>query len=129
MMRATRIVSSEVTQDGGLVEKQIRAKIRVRCPDILEVLAHAENEISEREVLLDHVNPRHLLRIAYEDLFLTPESLSDFQVTLFRFLGVIPIDVKSNQSKLASDRLEELVDNYDELCECLLGTRFSVYLQ
>lgn len=128
LMRKTKIVSSEITQDGKRVKETQRAKIRVDVPEILAVLANAEEEVAQRDAILSQVDPSHLLSIAYEDLFASPESLAQFRQQAFEFLGVEPIAVASGQRKLSSDNLADLVENYDELYQGLVNTSYARYL-
>lgn len=128
LMRTTRIVSSEMTQDGKLVTQTRQSRIRVDLPEILDMLANAEKEVMQRQEILSHVDTDHLLSISYEDLFSSPESQAHFRQQAFQFLGVDPITVTSRQRKLSSDNLQDLVENYDELYQELSHTPYAKFL-
>ncbi|MEA5443735.1 hypothetical protein VB739_14340 [Cyanobium gracile UHCC 0281] len=128
VMRTTRVVSSEMTQDGKTVSQARSARIWVDPSDVLAVLANAEKEVLQREDILSHVDSGHLLRISYEDLFASPESQAQFRRQAFEFLGVEPIAVTSRQRKLSSDNLQDLIENYDELHQGLINTPYAKYL-
>lgn len=128
VMRATRVVSSEMTQDGKAVAQTQSARIRVDPSEILAVLANAEKEVLEREKILCRVDSDHLLRISYEDLFASPKSQEQFRYQAFNFLGVEPIAATSRQRKLSSDNLQDLIENYGELYQALINTPFAKYL-
>ncbi|MEB3160981.1 MAG: hypothetical protein VKL20_05935 [Synechocystis sp.] len=128
LMRKTKIVSSERTQDGKLVKQTQKAKVWVDLPEILAVLENAEQEVAQRDAILSRVDPQHLLSIAYEDLFSSPEAQAEFRERAFNFLGVEAIAVTSRQRKLSSDDLRDLVENYDELYQGLINTPYAKYL-
>ena len=128
VMRTTRVVSSEMTQDGKTVSQVKTARIRVELSEVLAVLANAEIEVLQREDILSHIDSGHLLRISYEDLFASPESQAKFRRQAFEFLGVEPIAVTSRQRKLSSDHLQDLIENYDELRQGLINTPYAKYL-
>jgi LPS sulfotransferase NodH len=128
LMRTTNIVSTEMTRDGKATIPSIRGRVHVDSRLILDVLANAEAEISERNAVLSRVSPGRIYSIAYEDLFASPSSLEAFRLQVFQFLGVEPIEVASRQRKLSSDDLRELVVNYEELYAELIDTPFAKYL-
>jgi hypothetical protein len=128
LMLKTKVVSSEKTQDGKVVKQVKKAKIRVDIPEILAILANAEKEVQQRDEILSQVDSSHLLVIAYEDLFASPEAQAEFRQRAFEFLGVEPIAVTSGQRKLSSDNLQDLVENYDELSQGLINTPYAKYL-
>ncbi|MEA5473890.1 hypothetical protein VB716_06605 [Synechococcus sp. CCY9201] len=128
VMRTTRVVSSEMTQDGKIVDRAKTARIHVNISEVLAVLANAEEEVQQREHLLSHVDSDHLLRISYEELFDSQESQARFRRQAFEFLGVDPIDVTSRQRKLSSDNLHDLIENYEELHQALINTPYARYL-
>ena len=127
-MRTTRVVSSEMAQDGKTVSQVKTARIRVELSEVLAVLANAEIEVLQREDILSHIDSGHLLRVSYEDLFASPESQAKFRRQAFEFLGVEPIAVTSRQRKLSSDHLQDLIENYDELRQGLINTPYAKYL-
>lgn len=128
LMRATSIVSTEMTRDGKAVIPSVRAKVHVPFPAILDVLANAELEIGQRDAILCRLPADRVFSIAYEDLFSSSSSLEAFRLQVFQFLGVDPIEVSSRQRKLSSDDLSDLVINYDELYEGLINTPYAKYL-
>jgi len=128
LMRKTKVVSSEKTQDGKVVKQTKKTKIQVDLPEILAVLDNAEKEVQQREAILSRVPGDRLLAIAYEDLFSSSEALAQFREQVFAFLGVEPIAVTSAQRKLSSDNLQDLVENYDHLYQGLIHTPYAKYL-
>lgn len=128
LMRATNIVSTEMTRDGKAKVSPVQTKVHISFPSILDVLANAEEEVLEREEILNRLPPEQVYRVAYEDLFASPASLDQFRLEVFRFLGVEPIEVASRQRKLSSDDIRDLVSNYEELHDGLSKTRYAKYL-
>jgi len=128
LMRATNIVSTEMTRDGKAKVPSVQAKVHIPFPSITDVLANAEQEVLQREEILNRLAPEQVYRVAYEDLFASPASVDQFRLEVFRFLGVEPIEVASRQRKLSSDDLSDLVSNYDELQHGLRNTRYAKYL-
>jgi hypothetical protein len=129
MMRATNIVSTEITRDGKAKVPSAKAKVHISIPAITDILANAEQEVLQRDEILSRLPPQHVLRVAYEDLFASPASVEQFRLEVFRFLGVEPIEVSSRQRKLSSDHLSDLVSNYDELHHVLSNTCYAKYLR
>ena len=128
LMRKTKVVSSEKTQDGKVLKQTKRAKVQVDLAEILAVLDNAEKEVQQRQAILSQVPGDRLLTIAYEELFASSESLAQFREQVFAFLGVEPIAVTSRQQKLSSDDLQDLVENYDQLYQGLINTPYAKYL-
>lgn len=128
LMLKTNVVSSERTQDGQVVKQTQKAKVQLEVKEVMAVLENAEKEVQQREELLSQVPGDRLLRISYEELFASPETLAQFRQQVFDFLGVKAIEVTSRQRKLSSDDLKDLVENYDELYQGLIDTPYAKYL-
>lgn len=133
-----RLISLEKMKDGGVVkltttnsEKQSSApkKITLDLPYVLSQLEIYERELNDHAQMANELPPEQVLNIRYEDLFLDRDSTNHYLKQVFEFLNVTPINEASDHRKILSDRLPDIIENYDELASTLQDTRFAVFLE
>lgn len=92
-----------------------------------ETLARRLDEIAEREkAARDRLRAHEMLEVTYEDLVLAP--VSEF-ARLGAFLGVEDIDPrKIVLARQNPEPLAELIENLDEVADCLRETRYAADL-
>ena len=106
-------------KDRQLIEKKIWL-------DTSNLISRLE-EIKDYEVLTrDRFNDRHVLEVEYNELTTKPEET--FQ-RIGKYLDVDDIDfTKITIKKQNQESLEQLINNYDEVCLLLENTIFTEYL-
>lgn len=128
LMRQTKIVSSETLGNRKNSEKIKKRKLYIDTSTIIEILETAENFVEQRQNILNQLPQNRILGISYEDLFASAESKNHFRDRAFEFLGVEPIDIKSDHRKISSNNLVDIVENYQEVYDTLSNTKFAKYL-
>jgi len=106
-----------------------RPGIRVPLENIVEMLDVYQSETQGQLALADRLSPRRVFTLRYEDYFASDRAKAEYTEQLFTFLGVEPIPIQSSHKKILSPRLEDIVENYEELHERLRDTEHSQYLQ
>lgn len=108
----------------ALTRDQIPQPVRItlspeECINDLIETEKAENRF--REFFKIH----QVFEITYEQIL---DSKSYKLNELQNFLGVVPTKLKMKTLKLNSDNLKDLIENYHELKNKFLGTKFELYL-
>lgn len=68
------------------------------------------------------------LRLVYEDDILRTDTRQAAMNRVFEHLGLPPVPVSTRYVRLTSDRLEDFVENYQEIAEALRGTPYERFL-
>lgn len=126
-----RIALSWVTRSHTrVVHRTVRDRHRpqrqyIPIPELLERLERAETDtLIEQRALADVP----AIRLTYEDDLLGHDTQQATMNRLFSELGVGPAVVKSQFVRLSGDRLEDSVENAEEVRRALVGTRWERFL-
>ena len=105
-----------------------KKKIYLNPKDILNQLSIYEQEIDEQNALARNTPSKKILNIRYEDLFSSSQSQAEYTKKIFNFLNVEQIYVESSHKKILSDKLPDLIENYEEIKRILQNSPFANYL-
>ena len=129
LMRQSKVVSSEnLTLSNKNSNDVKKRKLYIDTSEIMKILEIAENFVKEREEALSHLPDSRVLSISYEELFSSSESKNRFRDEVFKFLGVEQIDIESDHRKISSNNLVDIVENYQQVYDTLINTKFAKYL-
>lgn len=103
-------------------------KIQLDVPYVLEQLEIFDRELRDHKNMVKELPQSRVLNICYEDLFASQDSRDLYTRELLDFLEVESTTIKSDHRKILSDKLSDIVANYDELENGIRGRRFSRYL-
>ena len=127
-----RIALSWVTNDQtGVVHRTFRDRRRTPRarhipPDaLLRQLARVSHDTAVEQAALAGV-PH--LRLVYEDDLLREDTREATMNRVFEYLGLPPAPVSTRYVRLTSDRLEDVVENHQELKTALRGTAYERFL-
>ena len=135
-----RLVSLEMMSRSGIVSIDKQSKVANSEIDsdsnkifldpnyTLRQLEIFQKELEEQMDLVDHLAQERVFNIRFEDLFESDQSVADYTNDLFQFLNIDPIRIKSSHKKILSDRLSDLIANYEEIHKALENSRFACYL-
>lgn len=116
-------ISYLVAKDTNLYhseEEGITTKINVKTESLIDMLNRLEDGT---EKIHNYFNGENYTRISYED-FLKNKKILCKEVT--DFLGVDNVEMKPPLiKKTNSDRIKDIVKNYDEMAEVLNGSKFQ----
>ena len=115
----TKIVHRTV-RDRSSVQRQ-----HVPVDMLLRQLARVAHDVDVEQRALAGV-PHH--RMVYEDDLLGLDTRQASMDRLFATLGLPPAAVSTRLVRLTSDRLEEFVENHDEVRQALRGTAWEKFL-
>ena len=120
MMNQTGIVKSESSSN--------KRAISIDIEDMLSELSIYESQLEHERSIINRIIPKRIIELRYEDYFSNDKKMNDETNKIFEFLGVKPIKLKSSQKKLNADKLDELIDNYDDVKNALLNTNYFKHL-
>ena len=83
---------------------------------------------NEEKEYINKFSKERVLEISYEDYFSTNESIAGFNKKISNFLGINYQEVTSQQKKILPKKLKDIVSNYDEVYEILIGSKYSNFL-
>lgn len=118
-------------QQTGVVHRTFRdsghsPRARHVPPDmLLRQLARVSNDVAVEQAALS--NLPHL-RLSYEDDLLEQDTRQDAMNRVFEYLGLPPAPVSTRYVRLTGDRLEDLIENYEEIAAALKGTPYAQFL-
>lgn len=125
MISLDNLATTKVVIDDGSYEHK---KLAIDVPEVMSRLEAADQLFhAQRQALAALENPVYDLQ--YEEYFSDESVAERIRQELFDFLGAsVPTNVRTGR-KVLSDRLEDVIENYDELAAAVAGTRFSQYLE
>ncbi len=130
-----RLISMKNMQSTGTIStkdpKAVKSKKIYLDPNtILEELAIFEKEKEEQFSLVDNLTNKEqrVLNICYEEFFSSEETRNNLTIKIFNLLDVKPIALESEQKKILSTNLPDLIDNYEEIEQILKGSPYEEYL-
>jgi len=110
-------------------EKKIEvSKVHIEPEHMMTHLEAIDKEVEDEKRIVSQLNTHRLLTIRYEDYFASSESVLSYNQQVFEFLGVEPIQLKSQQQKILPQAMRDMVDNYEEFRACLINTQYHKYL-
>ncbi len=115
----TRVVHRTV-RDRSTVQRQ-----HIPVSMLQHQLARVARDVAVEQKALAGV-PHH--RMVYEDDLLATDTRQASMDRLFARFGLPPAPVSTKLVRLTSDRLEDFVENHDEVREALLGTEWERFL-
>lgn len=105
-------------------EKMQYSKIYVPVSHLIVELDSITAEYRKWDVMLGDVHD--LIHVKYEEFVRDRENQLD---RIFRFIKATPnLKVKSKLKKINDDRMENVIENYDEVVDCLSKTSYAGYL-
>jgi len=105
-------------------EKVQLGKINIPVSRLKINLSIIEHENTEWRKILEGAE---VLEVRYEDIF---ADMSSAMKKIQQFIGVREVEnLSSRLSKINPDNLEEVIENYAEVNECLSGTNYEKYLR
>ena len=103
-------------------EDKSQPKVTVDVDKCIEDMKFTqEAEVQFRE----HFQHHQVFEVAYEDLI---ESNTEIVSKLLDFLDVKSMDLKPVTEKVNSDRLEDIIENYDQVKETISSTKYANFL-
>ena len=103
-------------------------KLYVNPETIIQELDVLYEESEYEAKLMNSLKTNPILSLSYEESFSTSSSIQSMTDKVFDFLGVTPIENRSNQRKILPKSLDAIVENYEELVEALQASRYAQYL-
>lgn len=121
-------VDSRASRANQDIDKASSSKLVLNLDETLDALKLFEEELREQQDLANRIPKSRVFNICYEDLFSSPKAQEEITEELFRFLGIAPLPVKGTHRKILSNRFEDIIENFEEIREGLVGTRFNEFL-
>lgn len=123
-MLMTRVGVS-VTNDNS--DKNVNMDINLE--NLLKGLKR-DTALNEYETMLvKKLERRHpVFKLSYEEYFDSADSINKYNKAIFEFLDVEPMSQVSDQQKILSNSLKDVVGNYRELENVLRGSPYEKYL-
>lgn len=103
-------------------------KMKIDVAGMLKTLDTLHQESEDECRLIGSLKGNPVLELRYEDTYRDDQTLRKMTRQVFEFLDVSPIDYVSHHRKILSRKLEDIVENHDELREALTSTRYAHYL-
>jgi hypothetical protein len=135
-----RLVSMKLMQETGVVAShrginkqgeqrtKTRNKIFLDLSNLMAELDVFEREAEEYSRLLSTVKEENRLELLYENIFGLEGGSKSAQLAMQDFLKLERVDLVEKHQKLNSDKLSDLVENYDQLAILLKNTQYGKYL-
>ncbi len=100
-------------------------KTHVDCEDIIKRMKCRESFLAEEEMVLRGL-PH--MQLVYEDNLLKSEDHQNTANRIFGYLGLPPFPVTTRFVKIVPERLENVIDNFDEIVNLLSKTKYAEFL-
>ncbi len=120
-MHATGVVKSEARIMG-------RKKLVIDVADMIDKLQVFEKEETVGFAIANVIPKNRIFQIDYDEYFSDPDVTKEINSLIFKFLGVADMALMSSQKKIMSNKLVDCIDNYDEVCDALSGSRLERFL-
>ncbi|MEB3359107.1 MAG: hypothetical protein VKK04_20440 [Synechococcales bacterium] len=102
-----------------------RSKVHIDCDRLLAELNSRQRYSQQEETILSTL-PH--IKVVYEEDLLIQEHHQPTLDRIFAYLGVESVPAKSKLKRTSSDRIADIIQNYDELVNTLQGTPFAEFL-
>lgn len=107
-------------------DKDFNKKVIVDCEKLLRGVIYGEEVERIEEQNLKNI-PHHT--VIYEDDLLDNKKFQETADGIFQFLGVKSVPVRSDLKRITHDRLEDIIENYEEVEKFFLNTKYEKYLK
>ena len=127
-----RLISLQAMQDTGVVksveQKNERQKLYLSPSDLIHRLNTFEREKQAQFKAIASIPESRVMNISYEQYFSGREQQEETNRAILDFLQVEQIELQGKHKKILDSTLANILENYDEICELLLGTEYAKYL-
>lgn len=130
-----RMLSVKTLQATGVVANKSNAKRRTNDYQKINIdlvtfesdIGRIEEVVSMQMSMVEGLKEQQVLNICYEDLFSTKEKTKQYTNEVLEFLGVPSMPLESDHRRMSQEKLEDMIENYDELYAYCKGTKYEVY--
>lgn len=127
-----RYISLKSMQETGIVkvfkDGQARRKIRLDINRLIDDLERLDGEYCAQKALSDSIPEHRVLRLDYEKLFSSEESVRKSSIDVLGFLDLKNHPVESLHKKINKGSIRDSIENYEEVHEVVINTRFGKFL-
>ena len=128
LMRQTKVVLAQDDDKKVNHDRLQKRKLYINPIIIIEKLQEAEDFVAQKEDLINSLPSNRILKISYEELFTNVDYQNQFRDKVFKFLGVKQINIASDHRKISSNHLIDIIENYQEIYNLIINTKFAKYL-
>jgi len=121
-------VDSKTNRAKQDMSKASSSKLVLDLDETLDALKLFEKELKEQQDLAERIPKSRIFNICYEDLFSSQEAQEEIVEQLFCFLDIPALPVKGTHRKILSNRFEDVIENFEEIKDGLMHTRFAEFL-
>jgi hypothetical protein len=126
-----RFISNQVLSHTSVAavredETKQRNKIFLKLDDLLEEIKIIDSENQLLQGMVDRLDKSRVFAVQYEEFFSDPIKQTEICNAMFEFLGVVPIAVQSKHSKILSNDYRDIIENYEQVKEYLVGTPYEL---
>jgi hypothetical protein len=126
-----RFISNKVLSHTSIAvvredEKKQRNKILLKLEDLLEEIKIIDSENQLLQGMVDRLDKSRVFAVQYEEFFSDPIKQTEICNAMFEFLGVEPVEVQSKHSKILSNDYRDIIENYEQVKEHLVGTPYEL---
>lgn len=127
-----RYISLKSLESIGIVktEKKTSKSLKVKLP--VDTLIDDLNDLKAKKnvqlSLAKKISSSRVINIRYEDFFSSKEAREFYQAKIFDFLEVENVCNKVEQRKILPKKLEDVVENFQEVSRLLADTEYERYL-
>jgi len=102
--------------DPQTLDARRTGKSRIDCQDLLRTIRWIEAQRAKEQQALDGLP---FVTVVYEKHLLDPDARQRSLDQLFGYLGVRPVPVRTSLVRVSTDRLSDLVENFDEVARAV----------
>lgn len=127
-----RLISLAAMQTTGVValRKNYKSqKLYLPTKKILNQLDVFEREKDEQFEMIKSLPESRVMNISYESYFADSHQQDRINQQILDFLGVDALTINSKHQKILGSNLSNILENYDEVCQILLKTKYEKYLE
>jgi len=104
----------------------LKSKFLIDSKKLIKGIQNRENlKLQEKEML---VQLPYCLEVIYEDELLNSEQHQKTADRVFEYLGVDSVPVKTTLIKASSDKLSDMIENYEEVSSVISKTKYAKFL-
>jgi hypothetical protein len=121
-MKTTQVVKIESSN------QRAYNKYQIDIEHMLDELKVIEHEHAIGDEILSSLDKSRVFIIKFESFFQIQQYREKIMKELYNFLNVSEVVSLSNQRKIMSDNLGDIIENFNEVQMALEGTRFETFL-
>lgn len=106
-------------------EMDFNKKVTVDCSELLEGITYGEEVEKTEDENLKNI-PHHT--VVYEDELLDNNKFQETSNKIFDFLGLEKFPVRSDLKRISKEKLEDIIENYEEVENFFRNTEYEKYL-